>query len=109
MENDLILLTDFFQYSSAELDFIVSLENEGLIETKVYDDQTYISVSQLDELEAFTRLYYDLSINIEGIDVIHNLLQKIRNMEQELTFLKRNLQQISPLDNDIFEDYALSE
>lgn len=109
MENDLILLTDFFQYSSAELDFIVSLENEGLIETTVYDDQTYISVSQLDELETFTRLYYDLSINIEGIDVIHNLLQKIRNMEQELTFLKRNLQQISPLDNDIFEDYTLSE
>lgn len=109
MENDLILLTDFFQYSSAELDFIVSLENEGLIETKVYNDQTYISVSQLDELETFTRLYYDLSINIEGIDVIHNLLQKIRNMEQELTLLKRNLKQISTTDNDIFEDYALNE
>jgi hypothetical protein len=42
-------------------------------------------------MEMFIRLHYDLNINIEGIDVIRNLLTKIELIEQELATLRRQL------------------
>ena len=37
-----------------------------------FEDEKYIVASELRELEQYTRMYYDLSINIEGIDTIHH-------------------------------------
>jgi hypothetical protein len=89
MEKELILLSEYCKHSHAEPDFILALESEGLIKTEIHNDTQYILSSQLKEMELFTRLYYDLSINIEGIDVIYNLLSKIELMEQELNILRR--------------------
>jgi hypothetical protein len=89
MEKELILLSDYCKHSRAELDFILALEDEGLIKTEIHNNIRYVLISQLKEMELFTRLHYDLSINIEGIDVIHNLLSKIELMEQELNMLRR--------------------
>ena len=89
MEKELILLSEYCKHSRAELDFILALESEGLIKTEIHNNIRYILTSQLKEMELFTRLHYDLSINIEGIDVIHNLLSKIELMEQELNMLRR--------------------
>jgi len=89
MEKELILLSEYCKYSRAELDFILALEDEGLIQTEIHNDIRYILTSQLKEMELFTRLHYDLSINVAGIDVIHNLLSKIELMEQELNMLRR--------------------
>ena len=46
------------------------LGEDGLIDIEVIDDTSYFPASQLNELERYTHLYYDLSINIEGIDAI---------------------------------------
>ncbi|MDR2147783.1 MAG: chaperone modulator CbpM [Tannerella sp.] len=88
MNEELILLTDFISSTDAELEFIDLLEAEGLIQTIVREQVKYIHTEQLPDLETFTRLYYDLSINIEGIDVIHNLLQRMRELEAELRLLR---------------------
>lgn len=89
MKEKLILLSEFCSNSCAEPDFVLCLEREGLIDTRVRDNIKYLLSSQLDDLEMFTRLHYDLSINVEGIDVIHNLLNQISEMEQELSILRR--------------------
>ena len=36
-------------------------------------------------------MYYDLSINIEGIDAIHHLLQRMEEMQNELHELRSQL------------------
>jgi hypothetical protein len=36
-------------------------------------------------------LYHELHINIEGIDAIHHLLQRIENMQHEIIALKNRL------------------
>ena len=77
--------------NEAEPDFILCLEREGLIETETHNNITYLLQSQLNDMEMFARLHYDLKINIEGIDVIHNLLEKIEVIEQELAVLRRQL------------------
>jgi len=89
MEKELILLSEYCKSSRAEIEFILCLEREGLIETETHDNTTYLLQSQLHDMEMFTRLHYDLNINIEGIDVIHNLLSKIEIIEQELAILRR--------------------
>lgn len=89
MEKELILLSEYCKSTNVESDFIMLLESEGLIITEEYDNDVYIDAEQLSDLELFKRLHYDLFINIEGIDVINNLLSRIQEMEQELNILKR--------------------
>jgi hypothetical protein len=42
-------------------------------------------------LEKIVRLYYDLDINIEGIDAVINLLQRMEDMQHEIVLLKNRL------------------
>ena len=36
-------------------------------------------------------MYYDLSINMEGIDVIHHLLERMEDMRHEMRSLRKQL------------------
>lgn len=101
MENELILLREYCENTQVEHSFVLLLESEGLIELEIRDNVHYIRDAQLGDIETFARLYYDLSVNIEGIDIINNLLQKLRKMEEELFVLKKQLDDDSYLP---FED-----
>lgn len=89
MEAGLIIIEEYCENSRIESSFITLLANEGLIDIETIDDRAYIYESQLAELDRFANLYYDLSVNVEGIDIIHNLLQRIEDMEKELYVLRR--------------------
>ena len=86
--SELIIITDIYNSSRIEPSFIHLLENEGLIEIQIIEGKQYIEESKITDLERFARWHYDLSINIEGIDVIHNLLDKMNDMEKQLNSLK---------------------
>lgn len=92
MNTDLIIIKEYCIQSRIESDFIVQLINEGLIEVTVVDDEDYIHSSQLKALEQYARWYYDLSINVEGIDVIRHLLDRMNEMKDEITSLREKLQ-----------------
>ena len=70
MQTDLIIINDFCDRCHVDPSFIMELEEDGLIEVRVIDEERYLPTSQLAELERYTHLYYDLSINIAGIDAI---------------------------------------
>ena len=91
MQTDLIIVDDYCQKCHIDPSFIVLLEEDGLINVRTVDGERYLLESELGELERFTRWYYDLSINIEGIGVIRDLLSRIHGMEQEIARLKRQL------------------
>lgn len=88
---ELIIITELYKNSRIEPSFVDLLTNEGLIDIRIIEGEQYIEESRLHDLERFARWYYDLSINIEGIDVIQNLLNKINNMEKELNDMKHFL------------------
>ena len=73
MQSDLIIINDFCDRCHVDPSFITELEEDGLIEVRVIDEERYLPASQLAELERYTHLYYDLSINIAGIDAIHHI------------------------------------
>ena len=91
MNTDLIIVTEYCRTTNTEPSFIYLLEEVGLIEINIIDDEKYFRPEQLPELERYSRLYYDLSVNIEGIDVIRHLLDRMENMRKEITDLKSKL------------------
>lgn len=91
MENDdLIPAEDFCVYHNIEYSFIHSLEDSGLITITSVEKATYIPADEVQKLEKFIRLHYDLDINIEGIETINHLLEKIEEMQHELLLLRNS-------------------
>jgi hypothetical protein len=43
------------------------------------------------KLEKFVRLHYDLDINLEGIETINYLLERIEEMQKEIVNLRNKL------------------
>lgn len=75
-----------------------------LIDINVTDGERYLFSSQLRDLEQYTRMYYDLSINIEGIEAIHHMLDRMRNLQAEIQSLRNRLHVYEPFGFDTIEN-----
>jgi chaperone modulatory protein CbpM len=82
--NNLILIEHFCRHNQVEISFIDSLHNFGLIEFIEKDNNKYLINEQLKKIEKMIEFHYQLNINLEGIDVIANLLDQINTLQQEL-------------------------
>ncbi len=78
--------------------FLSSLNEFGLIDIILIEEKKLIAESQLPKLEKLVRLHYDLQINLEGIDAIANLLDRINKIQEENTILKNRLRLYEELD-----------
>jgi hypothetical protein len=87
----LISTHEFCASHHIEISFIQSLEETGLIEITTIEETEFIQKSQLQQLEKIVRLYNELGINIEGIDTVTHLLQRIIGLQDEVTALKNRL------------------
>lgn len=88
MESELIIIQQLYDNTRIEPSFVELLYDEGLIDIEIVSGKQYIRESQIRNLEHFARLYYDLSINVEGIDVIHNLMLRMDEMKNEMARLR---------------------
>lgn len=91
METDLIIVSEYCRKSHVDPSFIALLETEGLIEIRMIEGIRYLPFSQLCDVERYIRMYYDLSINIEGIDAIRHLLRRMEDLQSELSSLRSRL------------------
>jgi len=89
--NELIPVYHFCVTHKIELSFIDSLQQYGLIETTTVEDQIYFKDSQLNDVEKFVRMHYDLDINFEGIEAIGHLLEKLKTIEARNRVLQNRL------------------
>jgi hypothetical protein len=87
----LIALDEFCANHNIEISFISSLQQTGLIEIKTVKEAGYIDAGELHQLEKFIRFYYELDINLEGIETINHLLDRIKSMQDEIISLKNRL------------------
>jgi len=90
-KEELVLATMFCQHYQIEYSFISSLEESGLVELIIVNDQQFIPSGQLQQLEKIIRLHQELDINIYGLEVIVHMLQRMEQMQQELSVLKSRL------------------
>ncbi|MBV9961248.1 MAG: MerR family transcriptional regulator [Parafilimonas sp.] len=74
-----------------EMSFIQSLDQFGFIHLVGIEETQFIDSDELQTLEKLIRLHYELDINMEGIEAINFLLERIRNMQNEIAYLKSKL------------------
>jgi chaperone modulatory protein CbpM len=74
-----------------EMSFFTNLNEMGLLEIKTIETSQYIDSNAVYKIEKMVRMHQELDVNIEGIDIVFNLLQKIDMLENELTALKNRL------------------
>ena len=90
-QEDLIPVKDFCIHHNIEYSFISSLENSGLISVTSVKRSSFIHVDEMHKLEKFVRLHYELDINLEGIETINYLLERIEEMQREIVNLRNKL------------------
>lgn len=89
--NDLIAVNEFCVNHDIGISFITLLQQNGLIEISMIESKYFVEKEQLPQLEKFVRFYYDLDINLEGIETINYLLHRIENLQNEIVALKNKL------------------
>jgi len=101
MPEHLISTDDFCSHYKVEYSFINSLQQHGLIEITSIDQHSFIDHDHLKNIEKLVRLHYDLDINLEGIEAITYLLNRVKNMHAEIIALKNRLR--------LYEDKQVSD
>ena len=92
METDQLIATEkFCTYYNVEYSFIESMREVGLIETVVVQEVQFVHVPHLQKIERIMRLYDDLNINLEGIEAIDRLLDRMDQMNSEIVSLRNQL------------------
>lgn len=91
MKQELFAVTTFCSVHNIEHTFIRSLTEEGLISITLQNEDEYIEEDQLHDLELYTRWHHEMGINPAGIDAIRNLVDKLRDIQNELNVLKDKL------------------
>ena len=81
---------EFCVHHEIELSFISSLGERGLIEVNAEEENIFIPLSQLPQLEKIVR-FYEMDINLEGIEVITHLLQQMERQKDEMRRLMSRL------------------
>ena len=74
-----------------EISFVDELNNMGLIEIEIIEQNHFIHIDQIGNLEKIIRLHNELNVNLEGIDVVMNLLEKEQALRNELIAVKNRL------------------
>lgn len=90
MEN-LIPIDRLCTHYHVEMSFFNGLMEYDLIEITTIEQTHYLHEDSINELEKIIRLHQDLYINLEGIDTVLNLLDKIDNLQSELLVIKNRL------------------
>jgi len=87
----LIAANEFCIYHNIEPSFIYSLHQSGLIEITVVEEKLFVDENELPQLEKLVRLYQEMDINLEGIETITYLLQRMNDMQRQIVELTNRL------------------
>lgn len=94
MQAEYITVTEYCIHHHTDSSFIEALAQNGLISlTRAADEQPLIAYDQLLELERYLHWYQELDINLEGIEAIRYLLEKVAKMQDRIHELESRLRQ----------------
>ena len=90
LEN-LIPIPQLCSHYELDMSFFVNLSEIGLLQITTVETTSYIDLDSIQKIEKMIHLHQDLEVNIEGIDVVFNLLQKMDSLQNEVIALKNRL------------------
>lgn len=84
----LIAINEFCDNHGITHAYIYELHQFGLF---TIEKEDYLLEHELPKVEKIIRFHRDLEINLEGIDVILNLLERVEKQERDLQDLRNRL------------------
>tara|TARA_R110001592_G_scaffold237306_3_gene496153 strand:+ start:53679 stop:53975 length:297 start_codon:yes stop_codon:yes gene_type:complete len=90
-KENLIQINQLCSLYQVEMSFFSHLNDFGLVEIISVNDNYFIHEDNIYHVEKIIRIQKDLNINLEGIDTVLNLLEKIENLQNELISVKNRL------------------
>ncbi|MBP6575400.1 MAG: MerR family transcriptional regulator [Flavobacteriales bacterium] len=87
----LIAVEVFATHQGVEATFVHALHERGLVHITVVQEQHFLEPEQLARIEQLARLHYDLDINLEGLEAISHLLDRMDTVQQDLRMLRERL------------------
>ena len=81
----------YCKQTETPLEFIDDLLEFDMIEVQRIEDKIYVQPHYIVEIERIYRLRRDLGINMEGIDTLSHMLQKMNRLEKEVKWLRDRL------------------
>lgn len=92
MENEnLIPVVDICRIYNIEAGFLEALNECGLVSFTRLNAVHYVHRDEIQPLERLIRLHYDLEINLEGIEAIAHLLNRVELLQEELRVTRNKL------------------
>lgn len=86
-----IQVTHLCELYHTEISFFTELNDMGLIEIVSKQNTMYVHQDRLHHVEKIIRIHRELNVNIEGIDVVLNLLQKVDHLQLEINRIQSRL------------------
>jgi hypothetical protein len=90
-KQDLILIETLCTHYAVEASFFDALDNIGLIEIETIEQTQFIHKDKIGDIEKVIRIHHELNVNLEGIDVVFNILKKVDELQSELNAVKNRL------------------
>lgn len=87
----LISAKEFCIQHNIQVSFITLLHENGLIDIANIEETIFIHEERLPDLEKLVRLHYDLDINMEGLEAIVHLLERVKRLQDELRIIQQRL------------------
>lgn len=92
MENEeLIAIEVYCDNTGLETSFVEALYERGLIRITTVKEHRYIEPEHLPRVEKLARMHYDLEINLEGIEAISHLLERMEALQNDMRSLQERL------------------
>lgn len=92
MDNDWISAEEICTYYHVEQAFILDLYESELIRLKRMEQKLYLPIEEIRNFEKMRRLHYEMKINMEGLEAVQNLLETVRNLQNENKGLRKRLE-----------------
>lgn len=90
-KENLLLVNELCEHYQVNKSFFSDLDEFGFIEVIRIENKSFIHEDKLSVVDKVIRIQNDLNINIEGVDAVFNLLEKIDELQMELHAVKNRL------------------
>lgn len=87
----LILINQLCTHYQVEMSLFSELHEFGIIEILTIENSCFIHEDKINVVEKVVRMQKDLNINLEGIDTVLNLLDKINDLQTQLNTVQNRL------------------
>ncbi|HKJ06244.1 MAG TPA: chaperone modulator CbpM [Flavobacteriaceae bacterium] len=89
--DELIEIREVLTRYKVNNDFITCIEQCSIIDYVEQNNTRYIYVKHIPKVEQIIRLHNDLNVNMEGIEAISHLLDRIENLQNKLRIVEQKL------------------